>query len=101
MKNKTMRWLTVAAALLCLIVLISLRPHAEETADPPFSGQRTIVYEIDSGLLPNYLVGGRTALEGYLRVYQPEWLSVSFTAGERTTSMTCLLYTSPSPRDRG
>lgn len=88
MKNKTMRWLTVAAALLCLIVLISLRPHAEETADPPFSGQRTIVYEIDSGLLPNYLVGGRTALEGYLRVYQPEWLSVSFTAGERTTSMT-------------
>lgn len=90
MKNKGMRLL--AAVLLCGMLLLCPRVRADETADaaapdPVFAGERSVVYAIDSGLLPNYLVGGKTALDGYLRVYQPDWLAVDFTAEERQILM--------------
>lgn len=91
MRTKRIWWLS-AVVLLCLSFLLFLPVHAEESSeeappDPVFAGERSVVYEIDSGLLPNYLVGGRTALDGYLRVYKPAWLSVDFTVQERTISM--------------
>ena len=77
MKTKQCRFLLSLLAVLLFCLLLPRAAFAEEAEDPPFSGSRTLTYEIDTGLLPNYLSGGRTALDTYLRAYQPDWLTVS------------------------
>ena len=95
MKNKGMRLL--AAVLLCGMLLLCPRVRADETADaaapdPVFAGERSVVYAIDSGLLPNYLVGGKTALDGYLRVYQPRLAGRGLYCGGAADSDASVLF---------
>lgn len=89
MKTKQCRFLlSLLAVLLLFCLLLPRAAFAEEAEDPPFSGSRTLTYEIDTGLLPNYLSGGRTALDTYLRAYQPDWLTVTLESRDRMLDMT-------------
>ena len=55
------------------------------------------------GLLPNILINnaGITSDQIFLRMKDDDWDNVIETNLTGTYNLTCLLYTSPSPRDRG